>query len=306
MDLCGPYPVQGPRGEKHFHVILDDCSNFGFLLCLRNKSDACGHYLATEAFIERMADCRVKSVRVDGALELTAGKLGTHLATRGIAVQKTAPYAHSQAGKIERYVRTIEEGGQTLLAASGLPMSFWCDAVLSSQYLRNRLPTSTLAVNITPYEVFRRAKPDVSHLRVWGCQCFVAIPGELREKAGFKRFEGIFVSYEENRKGWRVRDLKGKYHFSRDVIFNKDLSGRLGVPRSVGTSVNAMPSKPDTRPSCERIRTIAGTHYDDILKLKDVRRQERERRWRLADAGGGATALASNGEVQLLWLAMGR
>lgn len=104
MDLCGPYPVQGPRSEKHFHVILDDCSNFGFLLCLWNKSDACGHYLATEAFIERTADCRIKGVRVDGALELMAGKLGTHLATRGIAVQKTAPYAHSQAGKIEHYV----------------------------------------------------------------------------------------------------------------------------------------------------------------------------------------------------------
>jgi len=297
MDLCGPYPVQGPRGEKHFHVILDDCSNFGFLLCLRNKSDACGHYLATEAFIERTADCWIKSVRVNGALELTAGKLGTHLATRGIAVQKTAPYAHSQAGKIERYVRTIEEGGQTLLAASGLPMSFWCDAVLSSQYLRNRLPTSTLAVNIMPYEVFRRSKPDVSHLRVWGCQCFVAIPGELREKAGFKRFEGIFVGYEENRKGWRVRDLKGKYHFSRDVIFNEDLSGRLGVPRSVSTSVNATPSKPDTRPTRERVRTIAGSHYDDILKLKDVRRQEREHRRKLADAGGGATTLASDGEA---------
>ena len=176
-------------------------------------------------------------------------------------------------------------------------MSFWCDAVLSSQYLRNHLPTSTLAVNITPYEVFRRSKPDVSHLRVWGCQCFVAIPGELREKAGFKRFEGIFVGYEENRKGWRVRDLKGKYHFSRDVIFNEDLSGRLGVPRSVSTSVNTTPSKPDTRPTRERVRTIAGSHYDDILKLKDVRRQERERRRKLADAGSGATTPASDGEA---------
>ena len=32
MDLCGPYPVQGPHSEKHFHVILDDsafCSACG-------------------------------------------------------------------------------------------------------------------------------------------------------------------------------------------------------------------------------------------------------------------------------------
>jgi hypothetical protein len=144
-------------------------------------------------------------------------------------------------------------------------MSFWCDAVLSSQYLRNCLPTSTLAVNITPYEVFRCAKLDVSHLRVWGCQCFVAIPGELREKAGFKHFEGIFVGYEENRKGWRVWDLKGKYHFSWDVIFNEDLSRRLDVPRSVSTSVNAI-SKTGKSVHCNTLPCMDdNTHNDHIL-----------------------------------------
>ena len=30
MDLCGPYLVQGPHGERYFYNILDDKSNFGF------------------------------------------------------------------------------------------------------------------------------------------------------------------------------------------------------------------------------------------------------------------------------------
>ena len=30
MDLCGPFPVQAPRGEKYFFNILDDKSNWGF------------------------------------------------------------------------------------------------------------------------------------------------------------------------------------------------------------------------------------------------------------------------------------
>jgi len=124
MDLCGPYPTQGPHGENHFLVILDDFSNMGFTFCLHRKSDAFSHYEQTEAFIECSTGCKVKAIHVDGALELTAGKMGIHLVSHGIAIQKTAPYAHPQAGKIEHYVRTIEEGGQTLLAASGLPMSF--------------------------------------------------------------------------------------------------------------------------------------------------------------------------------------
>jgi hypothetical protein len=110
--------------------------------------------------------------------------MATHFAKNGIVVQQTAAYAHQQAGKIERYVRTIEERGQTLIADSGLPMSFWGWAVLTSQYLRNRLPTSTLTPNTTPFQVLTSKKPDLSHLRVWGCQCFPAIPTEIQMKAG--------------------------------------------------------------------------------------------------------------------------
>ena len=90
-------------------------------------------------------------------------------------------------------------------------MSFWLDVMLTRQYLVNRLPTSTLPDNLTPYEVLSNGrKPDLSHLRVWGCDCFVAVPDELRAKAGFKRFRAIVVGYEEHRVGWRVRDLHGK------------------------------------------------------------------------------------------------
>ena len=151
--------------------------------------------------------------------------MGNHFSKQGIVIQQTTPYAHQQAGKIERYVCTIEEGGQTLLADSGLPMSFWGWAVLTSQYLQNCLPTSTLASDLTPFEVMTGKKPDLSHLCIWGCQCFPAIPTELRTKAGPCRYEAIFISYEEARVGWLVRDLKGAMHFSWDVTFNEDLSG---------------------------------------------------------------------------------
>ena len=66
-------------------------------------------------------------------------------------------------------------------------MSFWLDAVLTRQYLINRLPTSTLPENVTPFEIITNGrKPDLSHLRIWGCKCFVAVPNELRGKAGPK------------------------------------------------------------------------------------------------------------------------
>ena len=174
--------------------------------------------------------------------------MGTHFTSKGIVVQKTVPYAHQQNGKSQCYIRTVEEGGQALLADSGLPMLFWLDAVLTRQYLINRLPTSTLPANLTPYEVITNGrKPDLSHLWIWGCNCYIAVPDEPRAKAGSKRFWAIFVGYEEHRIGWRVHDLKGKYSFSNDIIFNESSSGHLGVPRSV-SSASILPTSPSASP----------------------------------------------------------
>ena len=164
MDLCDPYPVQTPDGKQYFYVLLDDKSNFGFTHLLRLKSDAYLCYCTMEAFLWRSFGKLIETIRVDGALEFTKGKMGKHFTKQGIVIQRTAPYAHQQAGKIERYVHMIEEGGQVLLADSGLPMSFWGWAVLTSQYLHNRLSTSTLAPNMTPFEALTMKKPDLSHL----------------------------------------------------------------------------------------------------------------------------------------------
>jgi hypothetical protein len=94
-------------------------------------------------------------------LELTKGDMAIHFAKNAIVVQQTAAYAHQQAGKIERYMRTIEEGDQTLIADSGLPMSFWDWAVMTSQYLLNCLPTLTLPFNTTSFQAFTSKKPDL-------------------------------------------------------------------------------------------------------------------------------------------------
>ena len=278
MDICGPYPVQAPRGDRYFFSILDDRSNWGFTFGLRLKSDAFSHYLSAEAFLERSNAVVILAVRCGGKLELTAGSMGDHFTSRGIVVQRTVAYAHQQNGKSERYIRTLEEGGQALLADSGLPMSFWLDAILTQQYLLNRLPTSTLSENVTPFEVITAGrKPDLSHLRVWGCDCYVAVPDELRPKAGSKCFQAIFVGYEEHRIGWRVRGLDGKYSFSNDVVFNENMSGRLGVPRPLSSTDPPVAATRDVRDQ-PRVRTLAGKAFDEVLRLKALRKLERDKR----------------------------
>jgi hypothetical protein len=111
IDICGPYSVQTPDGKHYFYVILDDKSNFGFNHLLRLKSDVFLCYHPTEAFIHRSFGRLIITIPVDGALELIKGQMGDHFTKQGIVIQCTVPYAHQQAGKIEWYIHTIEEGG---------------------------------------------------------------------------------------------------------------------------------------------------------------------------------------------------
>ena len=76
-----------------------------------------------------------------------------------------------------------------------------------------------------------KEKPDLSRLCIFGCQCFVHQPEEIRGKGAARRFEAIFVGYIENRLGWLVCDLYGKLFFSRDVIFNESVPGHFSPNR---------------------------------------------------------------------------
>ena len=93
--------------------------------------------------------------------------------------------------------------------------------------------------------------------------------------------------------------MKGKYLFSRDVIFNKDLSGRLGLPHSLSDTPLPSPSSSGDRPSQDHACTLAGQEFDEVLCLKEFRRAEREQQklMALSDAvdGGDYGALVAIG-----------
>ena len=67
------------------------------------------------------------------------------------------------------------------------------------------------------------------------------IPLELRVKGGPQRYEAIFVGYEDNRIGWCVCDLAGKYHFSRDIVFNENTPGHLSPTHGALTNHTLLP-----------------------------------------------------------------
>ena len=71
----------------------------------------------------------------------------------------------------------------------------------------------------TPYEYWHNEKPDVSHLKVFGCNVFVHVPDPKRKKLNKKSISSIFVGYPEGSKGHKVYNPDTKKFFrSRDVV----------------------------------------------------------------------------------------
>jgi len=64
-----------------------------------------------------------------------------------------------------------------MLNESKLPKYLWADAVYTATYVLNRTLIRPI-LKKTPYELYKDRKPSVSHLRVFGCKCFVLNNGK--------------------------------------------------------------------------------------------------------------------------------
>lgn len=105
------------------------------------------------------------------------------------------------------------------LNQAGLPAAYFGEAVLTVGYLWNLTSTRILPDSKTPFEMLHGYKPDLSHLRVFGCRCFSRIPPERRAKNGPHSSLALFMGYPDGVKGWRLRDCAtGAFFNSRDVV----------------------------------------------------------------------------------------
>jgi hypothetical protein len=108
----------------------------------------------------------------------------------------TTPYNPQQNGVAERKNRTIMEAVKTRIHDQNLPMHLWDEATRTIIYVQSRLSHSALGFK-TPEEMFTGKKPEVSHLKIFGCPVFVHIRKEKRTKLDPSGKKRIFVGYCE-------------------------------------------------------------------------------------------------------------
>jgi len=100
--------------------------------------------------------------------------------------------------------RTLEDMTRTMLIASGLVRNFWAEALNTSCYISNRCMIRPI-LNKTPYELFKGRKPNIMHLRIFGCKCYVHNNGKnALGKFDHRSDEAIFLGYSSYSKAYKV------------------------------------------------------------------------------------------------------
>ena len=133
-------------------------------------------------------------MRTDNGGEYTSAEFHNYLKKEGIRHERTIPKSPDQNGVAERMNRTLVESVRSILADTNISHMVWAEALSTAVYLRNRSPTKAV-YGKTPFEALTGEKPDVAHLRTFGCMAFVHVAKDERQNLDSKAIKCIFFGY---------------------------------------------------------------------------------------------------------------
>ncbi|KAL2251745.1 UNVERIFIED_CONTAM: Retrovirus-related Pol polyprotein from transposon TNT 1-94 [Sesamum indicum] len=221
VDVWGPSNVPTHGGNRYFLSIIDNFSRKVFVFLMKHKSEVFEKFEKWKILVENQTGKKLKSLRTDNGLEFCNQSFSEMCEKHGIKRHKTNPYTPQQNGVAERMNRTLLDKARCLLVSSGLPKTFWGEAVLTAAHLINMSPSVPL-LGKTPEHAWNGRIPDLSALRVFGCAAFVHQSVDKLEPRAIKC---VFIGYPMGVKGYRlwVRSKPGfKVLISRDVTFNEN------------------------------------------------------------------------------------
>jgi hypothetical protein len=221
-DVWGPSRIESLAKSKYYISFTDHNTRRVTVLFLKKKDEAYDCVTGYLTRVERKYEYLPKAIRFDNGKEYINQRLENWLKEKGIETQPTAPYSPSQNGIAERFNRTLLELARAMLFARGLPKFLWAEAVSHAAYLRNHAPTRALD-GMTPEEAWTGQKPDVSHLREFGCPVWVRDEDQNLSKLSPRANEFIFVGFEDGSKAIRYYDAqKRRVKVSRNYVFGND------------------------------------------------------------------------------------
>jgi transposase InsO family protein len=227
-DVMGPFLREEIQEGKqtvvvksYLSLIVDVYSRNVNARIITRKSEASDHVKAYYHSSRNITQHALRHFHTDGGTEYNAAE--TTLTERGVKVTRTAVNTPQHNGIAERKNRTILDMARSLLAHAKLdPRKFAREAILAAVYIHNRV-NIVAKLKKTQFELFTGHRPNLSNMRVFGCDAYVHIADENKRKGKLtpRAEKGIFVGYDLQREGcWKIA-VGNKLVASRDVDFKE-------------------------------------------------------------------------------------
>lgn len=217
-DVCGPIPEASIGGSRYFVTFKDDFTKYRQVYFLKEKSDV---KEVTKKYLQeaKTTGHTIKQLMTDGGTEFVNNEMKAVLSTHGVQHRVTMPYSPQQNGAAERENRILIEAARSMLHAKNIDKRLWAEAVHTAAYVLNRTAPTGVDDKSTPYGLWHSREADISHLKIFGTECFVHIPDQKRKKLDKKALKGRLVGYCGDKDGFRIWTEDNKITLSRNVKF---------------------------------------------------------------------------------------
>jgi len=202
VGLCRLIRIISRGGKRYMFVIVDDYSRFTWTLFLASKDESFEKFLVLLKKIEKRVE---HCLRFDHGKEFENSSFIDYCNEHGADHNFSTPKTSQQSEVVEHKNRTLEDMNRTILVASGLPRNFWAAPLNTSCYIINRCMIRPI-LNKTPHELFKGRKPNIKHLRVFDCKCYVHNNNGKESLGKFDPIsdEAIFLGYSSHSKAYKV------------------------------------------------------------------------------------------------------
>jgi transposase InsO family protein len=173
---------------------------------LKNKDEVFDHFQSLALRLNNEYLNCLKVIRGDNGTEFKNASFDLFCLEHDVDQQFSAPRVPQHNGVVEQKNRTLVEMARTMLDDYMTPRRFWVDAINFACYTSNQIFTCSI-MNLTPFELRFGRNPSVSHLRHFGCKCFVLKYGNLDNFESCSSY-GILLGYISHGRSYRVFNLE--------------------------------------------------------------------------------------------------
>lgn len=202
-NTCGLMSAPSMSGCSYYMTFIDNFSQKTWIYFLKSKNETFNKFKEFKALIEKQTRKCIHALRMDNGGEFTSHGFDDFYREKGIKRELMVPYNPQQNGVAKMKNRSICEVAKAMMSDLDLPSSLWAEAASTAIYIHNRSSHAALR-DKTHEEAFAGEKPEVGHLRIFGCSVYIHVPKVKRTRMEPSGKKGTFVGYSETAKAYRI------------------------------------------------------------------------------------------------------